>query len=199
MNASFQGVIIDSTSTPLESLDAPSRRSTKTMGTSAIVRPAARRLKGHLDQERVAIRRNRVERDLRERLPPPAAVAAGAVAHAQARRRPDVRIGERAQHLAPQRPVLDAAAFAISRPDHQPASRLCRGHQRRQELGIVREVGVHLAHEVGIALDRPRESRRDTSVRGRAPPGDASRTGVRDGPRRVDPRARRFHPASRRR
>ena len=41
-------------------------------------------------------------------------------------------------------------------------------HERRQKLRIVRQVRVHLADEIGVALRSPRESRPGTIGRGRA-------------------------------
>ena len=78
-------MIADSISTALETFDSPSRRSTNVIGTSAMRQPSRAATKHHLDEERVAVGNERVERNLREGAPAPAAVAARAVVRAQAR------------------------------------------------------------------------------------------------------------------
>src|SRR5262245_50700339 len=99
--------------------------------------PRRRSVEGDFDEERITIRRNRLEWQTGKRGATPTPIAAGAIANAEAGHRADISIGERAEQLAPQRPVLHAAALAIARPDDQSGPRRRRVDQGRQELGIV--------------------------------------------------------------
>ena len=113
------GMTSDSSRTCDDSLDWPCARSTKMIGTSPMRQPRAARLEEHLDEERVAVRDHAVERQARERLAPPAAEAARAVARRQPRDRADVAVRERAEKDPVQRPVHDADAVQIARADHE--------------------------------------------------------------------------------
>src|SRR3989304_1737664 len=66
----------------------------------------------HFDQKRVALRAEVGQWQAAQRLAPPAAEPAGAVTHREARHRPYIMIGERAQHNPPERAVDDAGAGA---------------------------------------------------------------------------------------
>ena len=77
-------MIADSSSTARDSFDSPCRRSTNVIGTSAMRQPRGGGDEQHLDEERIAVGDEAIERQRRERLAPPAAVAARAVARAAA-------------------------------------------------------------------------------------------------------------------
>ena len=116
---SFHGVNSDSIRTPLDSFEAPWRRSMKMIGDSTIAEP---RVGGHerdVEQERVAVRDDAIERQPGERCAAPAAIAGRDVAHVQAGDRADIEVGERAQDDPPQRPVHDADAIEVARSNHQ--------------------------------------------------------------------------------
>ncbi len=117
---------------------------------------AAQRLVECLDEERVPVGGQAVEWDAAERLPPPAAEAARAVGDRRARDRPHVAVGRRAERDAVERPVHDADAVQVAGADHH-VERPGRGDQRGQVRGAVRQVGVHLADEVGVAREHAPE------------------------------------------
>src|SRR5260221_4643007 len=102
----------------------------------------------HFDEERVAVGDHGGDRQARERLAAPAAIAAGAVAGGQVRDEPDVAVAERAEQDPGDRPVDDAyPAVHVPRSDHE----LVRGGgaDERREVGrIVREIAIHLADEL---------------------------------------------------
>ena len=64
---------------------------------------------------------------------------------------PDVAVGEGAEEDPVQRPVHDADAVQVARTDDDVVVG-GRRDERRQILGIVRQVGVHLADEVDVGL-----------------------------------------------
>ena len=134
----------------------------------------------------------------RERLAPPAAEPARAVGGRDAGDGPHVAIGERAQEDPVQRPVHDADAGQVPRPDHQVV--LLGGlRQRRQVLGTVRKVRVHLEDELRARFERRISSHRRRSGRGRAGRFGAAPRRVPDAARRARQPRHRCHPATRRR
>ena len=119
---------------------------------------AAVRLVEHLDEERVAVRDDPLERHLGQRFAAPAAEAAGAVGDRHPGHAADVAVGEGAQDQPVQRPVDDADALQVARADDQVMAAAQRHlHHLGQVLGIVREVRVHLADEVLGAGARQRQ------------------------------------------
>ena len=147
----------------------------------------------HLDEKRVAVGEERVERQRRQRRASPAPVARRAVARAHARHEADVRVREPAEDVPLERPVHDAAARNVARSDHHVG--VCgRGQQIRQLRRIVREVGVHLADRDRPARPAPASCRRCTSGRTRGSSSGAGRRrvpGVRAPDRRPRHRCRR--------
>ena len=153
LRRSRHGVTAASSSTPPESFDVPSRRSTKMIGTSPTRAPRRCASKIISVEKRVPVRDDTVERQLRQRLAAPAPEPARAVVDVEARDGTDVAVGERAEDDPPQRPVDDADAVQVSRADDDVvvAAGLDEG---RQVLRVVRPVRVHLAHEVGTPLGK---------------------------------------------
>ena len=126
---------------------------------STVADRAALRLEQHLHEERVAVGHHARNRQLREGFPAPAAIPARAVACGEVRDQADVPVAERAEEDAAQRPVDNAhAAVHVPGADDEVAVPGCR-HERRQGRGIVREVAVHLADEIGAWVrDGPRQA-----------------------------------------
>ena len=80
------------------------------------------RVGGHerdVEQERVAVRDDAIERQPGQRFAAPAAIAGGDVAHVQAGDSADVEVGELAQDDPAQRPVHHADAVEVSRADDE--------------------------------------------------------------------------------
>src|SRR5262249_51008907 len=117
------------------------------------------RLVQHFGEEGVAVGHHAGDRELRERLAPPAAEAARAVARREARHEANVAVRERAQEDARERPVHHAdAAGSVAGADDGIVVR-ARAHQIRQVLGPVRQIAVHLADEVrGALVQRVRQA-----------------------------------------
>src|SRR5712691_8003525 len=107
----------------------------------------------HLDQKRIAVRDEAIERQPGERLAAPAAVAARAIASAQSRHRPDVGIGEAAERTPPQRPVEDSPSRSVPRSDDHLGA-IGGGDQIGQARRIVGEVGIHLTDDVDRLANR---------------------------------------------
>ena len=175
----------DSASTFSETLEQPCRRSTKTIETLADPGAVTQGFVEGLDEERVPVGDQPVERDAAERLPPPAAEAAGAVGDRRARDRPHVAVGRHAERDAVERPVHDVDAVQVAGADHH-VERLGRRNQRRQVRGAVRQVGVHLTDEVGVAREHapepvdvgPAEAPAPAAVQDVHPPRMLAREGV---------------------
>ena len=118
-------------------------------------------VRGHerdIEQERVAVRDNAVERQRGQRFAAPAAIAGGDVVQLQAGDGANVEVRERAEDDAAQRPVHDADAVQVARADHEVGAGGGRVDHRRQVLRIVRQVRVHLADEVGVGEDSAAKS-----------------------------------------
>src|SRR3989338_10306368 len=113
--------------------------------------------KQHLDEKRVAIGDETIERHGGERLAPPASVAARAVTRAQPRNLPDVDVGEAAEQQPPSRPVADRTAGYVPGSDHDIRMSGC-GNQRLQMTRIVRKIRVHLADDVHRFVNAPRDA-----------------------------------------
>src|SRR4051794_19529880 len=111
----------------------------------------------HFNQKRVALGPETVERQLRERFTPPAAISAGAVAWRQSSHGTDVDVRGAAQYPTPPRPVQHGAAGNISRADYHIGAG-GRGDQRREITRIVRQVRVHLTDHVDRTLQRQSDS-----------------------------------------
>ena len=113
---------------------------------------------GHVEEEGIAFGDDLVERQLGERRAAPAAVARGDVAQSQAGDRADIEVGKRTEDDAAQRPVHDADAVEVSRTNYEIGA-VCRHlDHRRQVLRVVRQVGVHLADQVGVTGNRETEA-----------------------------------------
>ena len=147
----------DSSSTARDSFDSPCRRSTNVIGHFGDPRALSGGDKQHLDQKRVSVGDEAIERHGGQRLAPPAPVTARAVAGGQPRDLPDVDVREAAQQPPACRPVDDRAAWHIARADHDV--RLSgRGNQRRQMTWIVRQIRVHLADDIDGLVNAPRDA-----------------------------------------
>ena len=116
---SFHGVSSDSSSTPPDSFDAPMRRSMKMIGDSTMRQAGVGGHERDVEQERVAVRDDAIERQPGERFAAPAAIAGGDVAHVQAGDSADVEVGELAQDDPAERPVHDADAVEVARADDE--------------------------------------------------------------------------------
>ena len=147
------GVKNDSRITRPEIFEAPTRRSTKMIGTSPTVASGLQRQEQGLDLERVAVRHDAVERQAGDRLAAPAAEAGGAVAHLHPGDRPHVPVGEGAEDQPAQRPVHHADALQVARADDDVVAPR-GGDQLRHVARVVRQVGVHLQDELGVGGQR---------------------------------------------
>ena len=176
------GMIIDSSSTRPDIFDAPCAALDEDDRHLADAPALPRDLEHGLHHERVAVRQEPLEVQPRQRVAPPAAVPARAVARGQPGDGADVAVRERAQDDAAQRPVHHADAVQVARAEHE----VVVGRRRdeiRQVPRVVRQVRVHLADEVGVGARAPSGSRRDTTGPARARPSGASPAGARDSSR----------------
>ena len=137
---------------PRDILLTPTRRSVNTMGTSTTRAPARLGEVGGLDLEHVAAGVDPVPVDDLERLPAPRLEAARQVMGRQPQHQPRERGTATRHDAAADAPVDDAAAGDVAGPDGQVgairAGRVQAAgegvHERRQVVGRVRPVGVHL-------------------------------------------------------
>src|SRR5438067_7435418 len=83
--------------------------------------------------------------------------AAGEVADGQAEHAPRVPGATAAHEPADEAPVSDAAARDVARPEHEIGV-LGGGDQARQVSRAMREVRVHLEHELSTAVERSAEA-----------------------------------------
>ena len=197
-----QGVSTDSSSTPPDSFDEPMPPLDEDDRHFADARAARVRFVDHLDEKRVAVGHDAVERQLRQRLAAPAAEAAGAVVGAQPGDGTDVAVGERAEDDALQRPVDHADAVQVARPDDdvvrsrrpppcragtsgRATSRRPSGRSGRpcpapaRAAGRRRTTGRDRACRCGAATStRPGNSRASSSAIAPVPSGDPSSTTI---------------------
>ena len=131
--------------------DTPRTRSLKVMGTSTIVAPRPVGPVRQLELEPVARRLGGAGLDRLQDVGPVGPEPGGGVAHAQAEHGRGVEVAGPGQHDAHERPVGGGAALHVARADGDVGALVDLGEQRRQPVGRVRQVGVHL-HDDLVAL-----------------------------------------------
>ena len=143
----------------LDIFDVPACRSTNTIGylDDREALPPAPEV--HLDLERVAVRPDRAEFDRLQHLAAEALEAARGVAERQSRDDMRVDVREVAEEEPLERPVDDVGARDVARTQNDIVL-LGSADEIRDDVGVVREVGVHLDDEVDVrCLERVRERR----------------------------------------
>src|SRR5438270_324379 len=113
---------------------------------------------GHLDLEAVAVEVDPIQVERLQDLAAKALEAAGEVADVDAEKQPRVETPALGQRAAMPPPALHAPSLGVARAENEvrvPG----RFHEARDVGGVVREVGVHLEHEVRSAVERVRETR----------------------------------------
>src|SRR5262245_60965579 len=130
--------------------------------------PAAKR---HLDLESVPLGADPVERNALERAPAEALETPGRVGERHAGDEARVHVRAVREDEPRQRPVDDGDAVQVARAQHDVG--ILRGLEELADgVGVVREVGVHLEHELGAVRERVAEPvpvRRAESELPRAP------------------------------
>lgn len=112
----------------------------------------------HFDLERIAVRTNRREIDRFQSLASIDSKSAGSVMYRNPRNSPNILIGAQRKKDTPQRPVNHRDTVEIARTKDNVSAAGNARDQIRHRLGIVGEVGVHLANGIVAMFERPGKS-----------------------------------------